>query len=96
MVLGQNGSTRSSTTATACTRAWAEAGCLVTYTENYGVAVQGTGTMVLKILRGTMPADIPAEQPAASFKLIINARTAKALDLTVPPALLAAADEVIE
>ena len=77
-------------------RAWAEAGCLVTYTEDYGTAVQGTGATVVKVLRGTKPADIPVEQPASSFKLIINARTAKALDLTVPPALLAAADEVIE
>ena len=77
-------------------RAWAEAGCLVTYTENYAASVQGTGATVVKVLRGNKPADIPVEQPASSFKLIINARTAKALDLTVPPALLAVADEVIE
>lgn len=77
-------------------RGWAEAGCLVTYTENYSLAVQGTGTRVVKILRGTKPADIPVEQPTASFRLIVNARTAKALDLAVPPALLAAADEVID
>jgi putative tryptophan/tyrosine transport system substrate-binding protein len=77
-------------------RGWAEAGCLVTYTENYGAAVLGTGATVVKVLRGAKPADIPAEQPASSFKLIINAKTAKALDLTVPPALLAMADEVIE
>jgi putative ABC transport system substrate-binding protein len=77
-------------------RVWAEAGCLVTYTENYAASVQGTGVTVVKVLRGTKPADIPVEQPASSFKLIINAKTAKALDLTVAPALLAAADEVIE
>jgi putative ABC transport system substrate-binding protein len=68
----------------------------VTYTENYASSVQGTGVTVVKVLRGTKPADIPVEQPASSFKLIINARTAKALDLTVPPPLLAVADEVIE
>jgi len=77
-------------------REWAEAGCLVTYTENYGAAVRGTGATVVKVLQGTKPANIPVEQPTASFKLIINTRTAKALDLTVPPALLAVADEVIE
>ena len=77
-------------------RAWAEAGCLVTYTENYAASVRGTGVTVVKVLRGTKPADIPVEQPTSSFKLIINARTAKALGLTLPPALLALADEVIE
>ena len=76
-------------------RGWTEAG-LVTYTENYSAAMQGTGATIVKVLRGTKPADIPFEQPASSFKLIINTRTAKALDITVPPALLALADEVIE
>ena len=51
--------------------------------------------MVDKILCGATPADIPVEQPT-NFRPIVNMRTAKALGLTVPPSILASADEVIE
>jgi putative ABC transport system substrate-binding protein len=82
---------------TACAQSfgWGEAGCLITYGEDpYDLRRRGAA-QVAKILNGTKPADIPVEQPT-KFNLIVNARTAKALGLTLPPSLFALADEVIE
>jgi putative ABC transport system substrate-binding protein len=53
------------------------------------------GHFIDKILKGTKPGDIPIEEPTI-FEMIVNARTAKSLDLTLPASILVGADEVIE
>ena len=76
-------------------REYVQAGGLISYGPNWSSMWRRAADLVAKVLSGVKPGDIPIEQPT-QFDLAINARTAKALGLTVPPALLARADEVIE
>jgi putative ABC transport system substrate-binding protein len=74
---------------------FARAGILMSYSSDVLDGFRHAGAYVAKILRGAKPGDLPIEQ-ASKFIFAINLKTAKALGIAVPPALLALADEVIE
>lgn len=76
-------------------RPYVDAGGLVSYAANLAETWRRAATFVDRILKGAKPEDLPVEQPT-KLELVINLRAAKALGLTIPPALLAMADELIE
>jgi putative ABC transport system substrate-binding protein len=76
-------------------REYVEAGGLMAYGPNRLETAKRLAVFVDKILKGSKPAELPVEQPS-KFEFVINLKTAKALGLTIPPSLLARADQVIE
>ena len=72
-----------------------EAGGLMSYATNYTDLYRRAADFVDKILKGTKPGDIPVEQPM-KFELAINLKTAKQIDVTIPPNVLTRANKVIK
>jgi putative ABC transport system substrate-binding protein len=76
-------------------REWVTAGGLLSYGPNFAATLRGpVPAMIDKILRGAKPSELPIEHPKS--EIFINLKTAKTLGLTIPPSILARADEVIE
>jgi putative ABC transport system substrate-binding protein len=73
----------------------ADAGGLMAYAVNFPAAWRRAAVFIDKIFKGANPGDLPIEQ-ATQFEFVVNLKTVKALGLTIPPAVLARADEVIQ
>ena len=76
-------------------RDFAVAGGLISYGADVGDVIRRAAVYVGRILRGAKPSSLPVQQPTR-FELLVNLKTAKMLGITMPPTLLARADEVIE
>jgi putative ABC transport system substrate-binding protein len=76
-------------------RSFANAGGLMSYGSNFADLFRNSARYVDRILRGAKPTDLPVQDPT-TYELVVNLKTAKAISLSVPPALIARADEVIE